>query len=186
SGLARGEFAAALPLLRSASGRLVTLAQTIARRVEREWIEARLTELRSQATEKSQALAALGAAALETADSRQLLASLASAESQAAGGDLAAAIRILEVSLSDFDRVIDTARAELERARDRGEAREPPGRASGSAPPQGDQEVARIRRRGTGARRRKRSRTPSRRARIVGGRPARRCGDTAGRQTEGG
>src|SRR5205085_532641 len=48
--------------------------------------------------------------------------SLASAESQAAGGDLAAAIRILEVSLPDFDRVIDNARAERERARERAAA----------------------------------------------------------------
>ena len=119
--LAKGEYADALPLLRAASVRLSEIAAAIARRIERERVEARLAELQSQARQRRQALGALGAA-VETAEARRLDAALGSAQTHAARGESLAAIRILETLLPDLDRATAAAHAELERARERAAA----------------------------------------------------------------
>ncbi len=118
----RGEYAAALATLRSAGKRLSDLAEAISRRIERERVLARLTSLRADATQKTKALGALGAWALDALQSRPLLDALASAEQHAGQGDLSEAIRILEESLPKLDRRAAEARIELELRRARDEA----------------------------------------------------------------
>jgi hypothetical protein len=118
----RGEYAAALPSLRSAGKRLSDLAQAISRRIERERILARLASLRADATQKTKALGALGSRALDAPQSRRLLDALASAEQHAGQGDPSEAIRILEESLPELDRRVAEARTELELQRARAEA----------------------------------------------------------------
>jgi hypothetical protein len=118
----RGEYAAALPLLRSAGLRLNDLAGTISRRGERERVLAHLASLRAEATEKSKVLGSLGDRILDAPASRRLLAALASAEERAAQADHSAAIRILEESLPELDRRIAEARTEIEHEHARTEA----------------------------------------------------------------
>ena len=117
----RGEYAAALAPLRSAGNRR-DLAEAISRRIERERVHARLTSLRADATQKTKALGALGAWALDAPQSRPLLDALASAEQHAGQGDPPEAIRILEETLPKLDRRIAEARTELELRRARDEA----------------------------------------------------------------
>jgi hypothetical protein len=120
--MAQGEYAAALPALRASAERLSTLAGVIAERVDRERQEARLAELRQEAIVKSKALGALGAAALDSPESKRLLSALASAEEHTAKSERTAAIRILEGALPELDRRIAAAQAEIEQTRRRAEA----------------------------------------------------------------
>jgi hypothetical protein len=126
----QGEYAAASPSLRAAAERLAALAAEIADRVERERQRARLAELRNEAIIKSKSLGTLGAAALETPESKRLLSTLTSAEEHAAKGESAAAIRILESALPELDRRIADAQAEIEHTRRRSEAAAARGRAA--------------------------------------------------------
>jgi hypothetical protein len=118
----QGEYATALPSLSASAERLSTLAGVISERVERERQDARLAELRNEAIVKSKALGALGAAALNSPESRRLLSALASTEEHAAKGERVEAIRILERALPDLDRRITAAQAEIEHARRQAEA----------------------------------------------------------------
>ncbi len=126
----QGEYAAASPSLRAAAERLAALAAEIAARVARDRQRARLAELRNEAIIKSKSLGTLGAAALETPESKRLLSTLTSAEEHAAKGESAAAIRILESALPELDRRIADAQAEIEHARRRSEAAAARGRAA--------------------------------------------------------